>query len=144
MKASGGRSRRGGRCSPGRARARSHHAVITNLLKKVLEEAADAGVEVRGIQKASDGGGVDHPSVEPAKDNDTVADALAEGAHRSAGYGCLVAAGRRLARAVDASEEEPASTEVQDLVVVLVHVDDAGAAEPPPRVLALARRTRSS
>jgi uncharacterized protein len=67
------------------------HAVITNLLTKVLEEAAEAGVEVRGIQKADDGGGVDHPSVEQAKDNDHVTAALAEGANLAAGTAWLFA-----------------------------------------------------
>ena len=57
----------------------------------MLEEAAEAGVEVRGIQKADDGGGIDHPSVEPAKDNDQVAAALAEGANLVAGTAWLFA-----------------------------------------------------
>ena len=48
-------------------------------------------MEVRGIQKADDGGGIGHPSVEQAKDNDHVAVALAEGANLVAGTAWLFA-----------------------------------------------------
>ena len=52
------------------------HKVITNLLGEVCRAAAEAGVSLKGVQKANDGDQCQHPAVTPAKDNQGVLDAL--------------------------------------------------------------------
>ncbi|MGI8940107.1 MAG: AAA domain-containing protein [Iamia sp.] len=54
------------------------HAVIGNVLKAALKEAAEQGVAIRAMQKPGDDGGVDNPSVEPV-DNPTIEAAVAAG-----------------------------------------------------------------
>jgi len=67
------------------------HAVITNLLAKVLELAPEVGVEVRAVQKADEGGGLDDPRVSSATSNERVDAALADGANLVAGTAWLFA-----------------------------------------------------
>jgi len=56
------------------------HAVISNLLTCVTEEAAEQNIELRAMQKISTGDeGVDHPSVRTTKSNDDVEAAVAAG-----------------------------------------------------------------
>ena len=56
------------------------HAVISNLLTRVTEEAATQEIGLRAIQKISTGDeGVDHPSVRTTKSNDDVEAAAAAG-----------------------------------------------------------------
>ena len=57
------------------------HAVISNLLTCVAEEAAKENIALRAVQKVSDDdGGVDHPSVRTTKSNDDVETAVTAGA----------------------------------------------------------------
>jgi uncharacterized protein len=54
------------------------HAVISNLLREVVEAAGERGIVLRAMQKVSDfDEGVDDPSVQPTKVNGDVEDALA-------------------------------------------------------------------
>ncbi len=56
------------------------HAVISNLLMRVAEEASKQDIRLRAMQKVSeDDGGVDHPSVRTTKSNDDVEAAVAAG-----------------------------------------------------------------
>lgn len=107
------------------------HAVITNLLETVMKEAAKAGVEVRGIQKADDGG-INHPSVEPAKDNDKVAAALAEGANLVWGTAWLFAR-EELEGTLDALVvDEAGQLSLANVLAVAGASDRAGAGGRPP------------
>lgn len=54
------------------------HAVITHLLGRVVDLAAEQGQALRAMQSTKEGAGVDHPFVEIAKSNQ-MASALAEG-----------------------------------------------------------------
>jgi uncharacterized protein len=67
------------------------HAVITGLLKKVLELAPEAGVTVRAVQKPDKGGGLDHPAVLLTESNQKVDAGLADGANLVAGTAWLFA-----------------------------------------------------
>lgn len=66
------------------------HAVITNLLEKVLELAPEVGVQVRAVQKADEGGGLDHPAVLLTESNEKVGAELDDGANLVAGTAWLL------------------------------------------------------
>jgi len=55
------------------------HSVITNLLDEACRAADEAGVDLRGLQKGSEGSACSHPSIECTGNNDKVAEALDTG-----------------------------------------------------------------
>jgi predicted RecB family nuclease len=55
------------------------HKVISTLLEKTCKAAAEAGIDLRAIQKVDSDDGCDHGMVKRAKDNDAVPNALAGG-----------------------------------------------------------------
>jgi predicted RecB family nuclease len=77
------------------------HKVISNLLREVCKAASEAGVSVRGVQKANEEDGLEHAMVVQAKTNEAVLAALTTGtAQVAAGTAWLWGRGD-MARSVD-------------------------------------------
>jgi predicted RecB family nuclease len=77
------------------------HKVITNLLEEVCSAAAEAGVPVNAVQKASDGEECNHSAVSLAKDNQAVLFALLAGVEKVAAGSAWLWAREDMANSVD-------------------------------------------
>ena len=77
------------------------HKVITTLLGEVCRAAAEAGLSLKAVQKASDGDECQHPVVMHAKDNKAVLDALTTASAKVAAGSAWLWAREDMANAVD-------------------------------------------
>jgi predicted RecB family nuclease len=77
------------------------HKVIGNLLDEVCLTAAQAGVPLKAVQKASEGNQCQHAAVIPAQDNQAVLDALTTGSAQVAAGSAWLWAREDMADSVD-------------------------------------------
>ena len=77
------------------------HKVIGNLLEEVCRTAAEMGIPLTAVQKASDGNQCQHAKVIPAKDNQTVLNALITGSAQVAAGSAWLWAREDMANSVD-------------------------------------------